>query len=80
MTVMIIGDSPVLAQSLESGGIEATYLNYTHSRSLKDKGFPVLARPWQGADPLPRPAPRRPAAALSESASANCRFANAWLG
>jgi ABC-type nitrate/sulfonate/bicarbonate transport system substrate-binding protein len=39
---MIIGDSPVLAQSLESGGIEATYLNYTHSRSLKDKGFPVL--------------------------------------
>ena len=42
MTVLIIGDSPVLAQSLESGGIEATYLNYTHSRSLKDKGFPVL--------------------------------------
>ena len=28
ITVMIIGDSPVLAQSLESGGIEATYLNY----------------------------------------------------
>jgi NitT/TauT family transport system substrate-binding protein len=42
MTVMIIGDSPVLAQSLESGGIEATYLNYTHSRALKEKGFPVL--------------------------------------
>jgi ABC-type nitrate/sulfonate/bicarbonate transport system substrate-binding protein len=42
LTVLIIGDSPVLAQSLESGGIEATYLNYTHSRSLKDKGFPVL--------------------------------------
>jgi ABC-type nitrate/sulfonate/bicarbonate transport system substrate-binding protein len=42
LTVMIIGDSPVLAQSLESGGIEATYLNYTHSRSLKEKGFPVL--------------------------------------
>ena len=42
LTVMIIGDSPVLAQSLESGGIEATYLNYTHSRSLKYKGFPVL--------------------------------------
>lgn len=42
MTVMIIGDSPVLAQSLESGGIEATYLNYTHSRSLKEKNFPVL--------------------------------------
>lgn len=42
MTVMIIGDSPVLAQSLEQGGIEATYLNYTHSRALKEKGFPVL--------------------------------------
>jgi ABC-type nitrate/sulfonate/bicarbonate transport system substrate-binding protein len=42
LTVLIIGDSPVLVQSLESGGIEATYLNYTHSRSLKDKGFPVL--------------------------------------
>jgi NitT/TauT family transport system substrate-binding protein len=42
LTVLIVGDSPVLAQSLESGGIEATYLNYTHSRPLKDKGFPVL--------------------------------------
>jgi NitT/TauT family transport system substrate-binding protein len=42
MTVMIVGDSPVLAQSLESGGIEATYLNYTHSRALKEKSFPVL--------------------------------------
>ena len=54
LTVLIIGDSPVLAQSLESGGIEATYLNYTHSRSLKDKGFPVLldlgkaSIPYQG--------------------------------
>jgi NitT/TauT family transport system substrate-binding protein len=42
MTIMIIGDSPVLAQSLSSGGIEATYLNYTHSRALKEKGFPLL--------------------------------------
>jgi len=42
MTVMIVGDSPVLAQSLESGAIEATYLNYTHSRALKEKAFPVL--------------------------------------
>jgi NitT/TauT family transport system substrate-binding protein len=42
MTIMIIGDSPVLAQSLESGGIDATYLNYTHSRSLKAKHFPVM--------------------------------------
>lgn len=42
ITIMIIGDSPVLAQSLESGGIDATYLNYTHSRSLKEKSFPVM--------------------------------------
>ena len=42
MTVMIVGDSPVRAQSLESGGIEATYLQLTHSRALKEKGFPVL--------------------------------------
>jgi NitT/TauT family transport system substrate-binding protein len=51
MTVMIIGDSPVLAQSLESGGIEATYLNYTHSRALKEKGFPVLVD--LGKAPIP---------------------------
>ena len=51
LTVLIIGDSPVLAQSLESGGIEATYLNYTHSRSLKDKGFPVLLD--LGKTPIP---------------------------
>lgn len=42
MTIMVIGDSPVLAQSLEQGSIEATYLNYTHSRALKDKNFPVM--------------------------------------
>ena len=54
MTIMIIGDSPVLAQSLSSGGIEATYLNYTHSRALKEKGFPLLldiakaSIPYQG--------------------------------
>ena len=41
----------MLAQSLESGGIEATYLNYTHSRSLKDKGFPVLLD--LGTAPIP---------------------------
>jgi NitT/TauT family transport system substrate-binding protein len=51
MTVMIIGDSPVLAQSLEQGGIEATYLNYTHSRALKEKGFPVLVD--LGKAPIP---------------------------
>lgn len=60
MTVMIVGDSPVLAQSLESGGIEATYLNYTHSRALKEKGFPVLLDlgkapiPYQGLAPATR--------------------------
>src|SRR5258706_9895942 len=42
ITLLIIGDSPVLAQSMMSGGIDATYLNYTHSRSLKDRGFPLL--------------------------------------
>jgi NitT/TauT family transport system substrate-binding protein len=42
MTVLVVGDSPVLAQSLEQASIEATYLNYTHSRALKEKGFPVL--------------------------------------
>ncbi len=42
MTIMVVGDSPVLAQSLEQGNIEATYLNYTHSRALKEKSFPVL--------------------------------------
>jgi hypothetical protein len=41
MTVMIVGDSPVLAQSLEQGGIEAT-ISITHGRALKEKGFPVL--------------------------------------
>jgi hypothetical protein len=30
------------SQSLVSGGIEATYLNYTHRRWLKNKGFPEL--------------------------------------
>ncbi len=54
MTILIVGDSPVLAQSMLSGGIEATYLNYTHSRSLKEKGFPLLldmaksSIPYQG--------------------------------
>ena len=54
MTIMIIGDSPILAQSLSSGGIEATCLNYTHSRALKEKGFPLLldmakaSIPYQG--------------------------------
>jgi len=54
MTILIIGDSPILAQSLSSGGIEATYLNYTHSRGLKEKGFPLLldmakaSIPYQG--------------------------------
>jgi NitT/TauT family transport system substrate-binding protein len=40
--LMIVGDSPVLAQSLGTGAIDAAYLNYTYSKSLKEKGFPVL--------------------------------------
>lgn len=42
MVLMIVGDTPVLAQSLGSGGIEAAYLSYTYSKPLKDKGFPLL--------------------------------------
>ena len=67
MTVMIVGDSPVLAQSLESGGIEATYLNYTHRPApSKKRAFRYcstwakrrfLIKVWQpqrGADILTR--------------------------
>src|SRR5258705_13500609 len=42
VTILIIGDSPVLTQSMISGGIDATYLNYTHTRSLKERCFPLL--------------------------------------
>ena len=78
MTVMIVGDSPVLAQSLESGGIEATYLNYTHSRALKEKGFPVYARLGQSADSLSG-LRRGDTARLSQAKSPDHRFVDARL-
>jgi hypothetical protein len=52
------------SQSLKSAGIEATYLNYTHTRSLKDKGFPCS---WISARPrFPiKASPPQPGAATS---------------
>jgi ABC-type nitrate/sulfonate/bicarbonate transport system substrate-binding protein len=54
ITVLVIGDTPILAQALESGSIEAAYLTYGYSNLLKDKGFPLLldmakaSIPYQG--------------------------------
>ncbi len=54
ITVLVIGDMPILTQALESGSIEAAYLTYGYSKLLKDKGFPLLldmakaSIPYQG--------------------------------
>jgi NitT/TauT family transport system substrate-binding protein len=40
--VIAVGDQSVLAQAMLTGRIDATYLGYTYSALLKDKGFPVL--------------------------------------
>ena len=40
--VIAVGDQSVLAQAMASGRIDATYLGYTYSALLKEKGFPVL--------------------------------------
>jgi NitT/TauT family transport system substrate-binding protein len=40
--LMVLGDQSVLTQALATGGIDATYLSYTYSASLKEKGFSVL--------------------------------------
>ncbi len=54
ITVLVIGDMPILTQALESGSIEAAYLTYGYSKVLKDKGFPLLldmakaSIPYQG--------------------------------
>jgi NitT/TauT family transport system substrate-binding protein len=40
--LMVLGDQSVLTQALAIGGIDATYLSYTYSASLKEKGFHVL--------------------------------------
>jgi len=42
IAVLVIGDTPILAQALESGNIDAAYLTYGYSKVLKDKGFPLL--------------------------------------
>jgi ABC-type nitrate/sulfonate/bicarbonate transport system substrate-binding protein len=40
--LMVLGDQSILTQALATGGIDATYLSYTYSASLKEKGFNVL--------------------------------------
>ncbi|HJX11723.1 MAG TPA: ABC transporter substrate-binding protein, partial [Candidatus Binatia bacterium] len=42
ITVLVIGDTPILAQALSAGNIDAAYLTYGYSKPLKDKGFPLL--------------------------------------
>ena len=60
ITVLVIGDTPVLAQALFAGNIEAAYLTYGYSKPLKDKGFPLLLDmakapiPYQGLAPATR--------------------------
>jgi NitT/TauT family transport system substrate-binding protein len=60
ITVLVIGDTPVLAQALFAGNIESAYLTYGYSKPLKDKGFPLLLDmakapiPYQGLAPATR--------------------------
>ena len=60
ITVLVIGDTPVLAQALFAGNIEAAYLTYGYSKPLKEKGFPLLLDmakapiPYQGLAPAAR--------------------------
>lgn len=60
ITVLVIGDTPVLAQALSAGNIESAYLTYGYSKPLKDKGFPLLLDmakapiPYQGLAPATR--------------------------
>lgn len=42
ITIMVLGDQPVLTQALATGRIDAAYLGYTFSTLLKEKGFRVL--------------------------------------
>ena len=42
ITVLVVGDQPVLTQAMATGRIDAAYLGYTFSTLLKEKGFPVL--------------------------------------
>jgi NitT/TauT family transport system substrate-binding protein len=60
ITVLVIGDTPILAQALAGGSIEAAYLTYGYSKPLKDKGLPLLLDmakapiPYQGLAPATR--------------------------
>src|SRR3990170_3950940 len=60
ITVLVIGDTPILAQALSAGNIDAAYLTYGYSKPLKDKGFPLLLDmakapiPYQGLAPATR--------------------------
>jgi NitT/TauT family transport system substrate-binding protein len=49
--LMVLGDQSVLTQALATGGIDATYLSYTYSASLKEKGYTVLVD--MGKAPIP---------------------------
>lgn len=40
--VMVVGDQSVLTQAMAAGRIDASYLGYTFSAILKEKGFPAL--------------------------------------
>jgi ABC-type nitrate/sulfonate/bicarbonate transport system substrate-binding protein len=42
ITVMVVGDQPVLTQAMATANIDAAYLGYTFSTLLKEKGFHVL--------------------------------------
>ena len=40
--VIVVGDQSVLTQAMATGRIDASYLGYTFSAILKEKGFPAL--------------------------------------
>ena len=42
ISLMVVGDHPVLTQALGTGRIDGAYLGYTFSTLLKDKGFRVM--------------------------------------
>ncbi len=42
ISLMVVGDHPVLAQALGTGKIDGAYLGYAFSTLLKEKGFRVL--------------------------------------
>ena len=42
ISVLVLGDQPVLTQAMATGKIDAAYLGYTFSTLLKEKGFRVL--------------------------------------